>query len=79
MVETSDLTGPCHQTIEAWLCLLSSKYYTQRNGKSSLLGADLVMFQKLVRHPGLSRLSYQIILAANPLPFGGGFAQGPAW
>jgi hypothetical protein len=39
MVETSDLRGPCHQTIEALLCLLSSKYCTQRNGKGSLLGA----------------------------------------
>jgi hypothetical protein len=57
MVETSDLTGLCHQTIEDLLCLLSSKYYTQRNGKDSLLGVDLVIFQKLVGHPGLSRLS----------------------
>jgi hypothetical protein len=27
-----------------------------------------VIFQKLVEHPGLSRLPYQIIPAANPLP-----------
>jgi hypothetical protein len=28
-----------------------------------------VIFQKLFEHPGLSRLSYQIIPAANPLHF----------
>lgn len=70
--------APVTRQLKALLFLLSSKYYTQRNGKSSLLGADLVIFQKLVRHPRLSRLSYQIVLAANPLPFRG-FAQGPAW